>query len=271
MRHTLIIACLAGTILTGCERKAEGQTVAVVNGEEITSTELNAELGRSNIPAGADKTKARAQVLQAMVDRRLLAQQAKSDGLDKSPDFLNRQRRATEELLIGMLASRQINTAQLPSADAITKFQASRPEMFAKRENWDLDQLFYQTPTDQEALKRIAQTRSLDQLAAALTQSGIPFNRGKNKINTGIIPHQLYVELSALPPGEPFIVPNAGRSVASAISARTPIAVNPDQAKSLAVAAMRQVEGQKLMETRLKSLRGSAKIEYQPGFEAPKK
>lgn len=270
MRHTLIVACLAGLVLTGCERKAEGQTVAVVNGEEITSAELNAELSRANIPATADKTKARAQILQAMVDRRLLAQQAKSDGLDKSPDFLNRQRRSTEDLLIGMLASRQINTAQLPSADTIAKFQASRPEMFAKRETWDLEQLFYQTPKDAAALKRIADTHSIDALAAALTQSGIPFNRGKNKINTAIIPHELYVKLNSLPAGEPFIVPSGDRSAASAIVARTSSVPSAADAKSLAVQAIRQTDGQKFMENRLKSLRTGAKIEYQTGFAPPK-
>lgn len=270
MRHTLILACVAGLVLTGCERKAEGQTVAVVNGEEITSTELNAELGRANIPAGADKTKARAQVLQAMVDRRLLAQQAKSDGLDKTPDFLNQQRRGTEELLIGMLASRQINTAQLPAPAAIAAFQASRPELFGKRETWDLDQLFYQTPTDAAALKQIAETKSIDGLVAVLTKNGIPFNRGKNKINTGIVPHDLYVRLNALPAGEPFIVPAGNKSAASAIVGRTANVVDADQAKGLAVQAMRQADGQKFMESRLKSLRSSGKVEYQPGFAPPK-
>lgn len=270
MHKKLITACIVASVIAGCDRKAEGQTVAVVNGEEITSAELNAELSQVNIPTGFDKDKARNQVLQAMVDRRLLAQQAKTDGLDKSPEFLNKQRRANEDLLINMLASRQLNTAQLPSPDAIAAFQASHPEMFAKREAWDLDQLFYATPTDAAALKRIADAHSLDALTAALGQSGIAFNRGKNKINTAIVPHDLYVKLSALPTGEPFIVPAGPRSVANVITARSPAAPSPDEAKAQAVAAIRQGDGQKFMETRLKSLRGAAKIDYKDGF-APKK
>ena len=99
---------------SACAKKAEGQTVAIVNGEEITAAELNAELANAKIGEGADKAEARSRVLQAMIDRRLLAQQAKADGIDKTPEFLNRQRRATEDLLISMLASRQIDTAKLP-------------------------------------------------------------------------------------------------------------------------------------------------------------
>ena len=270
MRKSLITACLIASVIAGCDRKAEGQTVAVVNGEEITSTELNAELARINLPAGIDKDKARGQVLQAMVDRRLLAQQAKSDGLDKSPDFLNKQRRANEDLLISMLASRQMNTAQLPSADAISAFQTSHPEMFAKRESWDLDQIVFQTPTDAAAQKRIADARTMDALIAGLGQSGIAFNRGKNKINTGIVPHDLYVKLSTLPAGEPFLIPAGPRSVASVIVARQPAPPPADEARSIAVGAIRQTDGQKFMETRLKSLRSAAKVEYKAGFAPPK-
>ena len=270
MRKSLIMACVLAGAIAGCDRKAEGQTVAVVNGEEITSAELNAELSRINIPAGIDKDKARAQILQAMVDRRLLAQQAKTDGIDKTPDFLNRERRGTEDLLIQMMAARQMNTAQLPSATQISDFQTGHPELFAKRETWTMDQLAYQTPTDPAALKRIADAGSMDAMVAALTQSGIPFNRAKSKVNTAAVPHEMWVRIDALSPGRPFIVPNGPRSVANAILSREPAVPSADEARSLAVQAIRQTDGRKLMETRLKSLRSTAKIDYKTGF-APKK
>ncbi len=270
MRKVFITACLVASVITGCDRKAEGQTVAVVNGEEITSAELNAELSRVNVPTGMDKDKVRGQVLQAMVDRRLLAQQAKTDGLDKSPEFLNKQRRANEDLLIGMLAGRQLNTAQLPSPQAIASFEAGRPEMFGKRETWDLEQVIYQTPSDAAAQKRIGDTHSMEALVAALTQSGVPYNRSKNKISTAIIPHDLYLRLSALPAGEPFIIPAGARSVASVIAGRQPSPPTPEEARAQALGAMRQADGQKFMESRLKSLRGAAKIEYKQGFAPPK-
>lgn len=269
MRKTLITACLLASVIAGCDKKAEGQTVAVVNGEEITSAELNAELTRVNIPPGMDKDTARSKVLQAMVDRRLLAQQAKSDGIDKSPDFLNKERRGTEDLLIQMLAARQMNTAQLPSADAISAFQASHPEIFSKREIWSLDQLSYPTPTDPVVRKRIADAHTMDALIGALTQSGISFMRGKNKISSASIPHELYVRLAALPSGEPFIVPAGNRSVANLIVSREASPPTADEARALAVQGLRQEAGRKFMETRLKSLRSSGKIEYKTGF-APK-
>src|SRR5437868_15423272 len=135
MSQRIVLAIVLACIVSSCEKKHQGQTVAVVNNDEITASDLNAELGNANVPA-ADATKdVRAQALQRLIDRRLLAQQAKADDLDKSPEFLNQQRRMNEELLINMLVSRQANTAQVASAAEIAQFEASRRGMVAKRDS----------------------------------------------------------------------------------------------------------------------------------------
>ena len=92
-------------LASGCNRKAEGQTVAVVNGDEITALRPEFRTDQAKVPDGADKNAARSQVLQQLVDRRLLAEQARKEGIDKTPEYLNRQRQAEEELLISMLAA----------------------------------------------------------------------------------------------------------------------------------------------------------------------
>src|SRR5207248_4560971 len=125
-----------GILVSGGQRKADGQTVAVVNGQEITVPDLNFALSEIKVPADADKNAVKAQVLQRLVDRRLLAEQARSEGIDKSPEFLNRQRQAEEQLLISMLEARRLNTAQLPSDREVQDFIASHPGMFASRETW---------------------------------------------------------------------------------------------------------------------------------------
>ena len=67
---TILISCLALSVsLSGCEKKATGQVAAVVNGDEVTLQEVNAELGNANIPDGAQKEKARSAILQRLVRR----------------------------------------------------------------------------------------------------------------------------------------------------------------------------------------------------------
>lgn len=270
MRHRTLLIASAALLFSGCDRKAGGQTVAVVNGEEITTSDLNSELQQVNIPAGMDKKVATSKVLDALIDRRLLEQQARSEGIDKSPEFLSRQRRATEQLLIAMYAQRKMKTSELPSPSEVESFQASRPEMFAKREDWTINQLLYTTPTDPRVLEQIHGTHSLDALAQVLTAAGIPFTKSQKKISSASVPHELYVKLQSAPAGEPFVVPVGERSIANGIAAREPSPVPADQARPLAVQQMRQEQGSKKMATQIKDLRAKAKIDYKEGFKPAK-
>jgi EpsD family peptidyl-prolyl cis-trans isomerase len=267
----LVLAVGLALLASACNKKAEGQTVAVVNGEEITAAELNAELGSAKLPEGADKNQIRARILQTMIDRRLLAQQAKTDGLDKTPEYLNRQRKMTEDVLISMLAARQIDTAQLPANSEIERFQASHPWMFAQREQWNLEQLRFALPANAAVKAKLNQAKSLDELSKALTDSGITFNRQKNRLDTAVIPQSIYGQLATLRAGEPFIIPVGGQAVASVIVSREPTALTGEQAKPIAVAAMRREQAAKLMQNRLSALRQTAKIEYKEGYAPPKK
>ncbi|QNN65326.1 SurA N-terminal domain-containing protein [Sphingomonas rhizophila] len=271
MRYSVLLLTAAAIVVSGCDRKAEGQTVAVVNGEEITSAELNAEISLANLPADVDKKAATARILQTMVDRRLLAQQAKADGLDKTPEFLTRQRRATEDLLIGMVAQRKLSSTKLPSPDEVTKLQQSQPEKFAKREILTLSQLEFPTQKDPAALQAIKDSHSLADLEAALKARGVEVRRGTRKISSADFPHDIYVRVSQLPPGEPFLIPVGNRSVANVITAREPAPLTDEQAKPVAVNVLRQQSGAKIMETMLKDLRTKAKIEYKEGFAPPAK
>lgn len=269
VRSSIIAVLALSVAVSGCNKKAEGQTVAIVNGEEVTAAELNAELAGANLPPGVSKEDARARVLQTMIDRRLLAQQAEKDGIDKSPEFLNRQRRATEDLLIKMLASRQIETAQLPSAQEVERFEASRPQMFAKREQWNLEQLRFATPADPAIKAKIAAAKTLDELASVLSSAGVTFTRQKNRLDTGVIPNDLYGRLTTMKPGEPFVIPVGNMMVASVVTSREPAVLAGETARPIAVAAIRREQASKFMKDRLQALRQSAKIEYKQGYAPP--
>ena len=270
--HTRIVLAIGFAVLmSACQKKAEGQTIAVVNNEEITASDLNAELTSENAPPTGTTQEVRAQALQKLVDRRLLAQEAKTEGLDRSPEFLNQQRRATEELLINMLVSRKVNTAKIPSPDEISRYEASKPETFSNRETWTLDQIAYPAPKDQTLSAKLGAAKSLDEIGQVLAAAGIQFTRGTKKIDTAIFPHAIYAQIAALKPAEPFIVPGPGRSVANVIAAREPNPLNPDQARQVALSGIKRDQLEKFVQDRVKSLKATAKIQYQPGFAPPKR
>lgn len=270
MSQRIVLAMVLTVLASGCQKKAEGQTVAVVNNDEITASDLNAELVSENLPATGTTQQARAQALQKLIDRHLLVQQAKADGLDKSPEFLNQQRRATEDLLINMMVSRKVNTSQVPTAAEISRYQASRPEIFTNRETWTLNQIIYPLPKDKAVLAKLDAAKSLDEVSQILAASNIQFTRSTRKLDTAIFPHAIYVQIAALKPGEPFIAPGPDKAVASVIAAREANPLTPEQARQVALSAMKREQVSNFVQDRVKSLKATAKIQYQPGFAPPK-
>ena len=267
MRQRFVITLLIALAATSCQKKASGQTVAVVNNEEITAAELNAEIAAdSNVATGGDTKQLRNAALEKLIDRKLLVQQARADGLDKSPEYVSQLRRTTDDLLINMLVTRRLNTSQVPSAQEISAYEASRPELFANREIWTLTQIIYPLPKDQALNAKLSAAKTLDEIAQTLTASGVQFTRDTKKIDTAVFPHNIYEQIAKLPAGEPFIAPGPDKAVANVISARDPNPTPADQARAIAVQAMRRDQVDKIVRDRVSADRASAKIQYQPGF-----
>jgi hypothetical protein len=145
--------------------------------------------------------------------------------------------------------------------------------MFANRETWTLQQIVYPLPKDKALLARLDAAKSLDEIAQILTASGIQFTRNTRKLDTAVFPHTIYTQIAALQPGTPFIAPGADKAVASVIATREPNLLTPEQARQVALAAMKRDQMQKFVQDRVKGLKATAKIEYQPGFapSPPKK
>jgi peptidyl-prolyl cis-trans isomerase C len=269
-RRAALLALSALSLATSaCDKKATGQTVAVVNGEEISAGELNQQIAQLNLPPNADKKAVQAQVLQTLVNRTLMAQKARESGIDKSPEFISRQRLLEQELLISMAQQRQNDSARLPDQRQIDQFIASNPGMFGQRQVLKLDQVAFPMLSSQTQLDRLKNDHSLKALTTSLTSMGVKFQRGQGNLDTATVPPAVLKQLNALPPGEPFVVPQNGQMIASAIVSRETVPMPAEQSRRLALETMKRQNASKSIEDQVKALRASAKIEYQPGYEAP--
>lgn len=265
-RGALLAVTALSLVTAACDRKPTGQSVAVVNGEEISAGELNGELQLANVPPGADQKLARQQLLQGLIDRRLLAQAARKNGVDKSPDFLSRQRRLTDELLIAMNAERQAGSQKLPDQAAVDAFIAQNPYQFGQRQILALQQIAIDAPSDPKALAPLADAHSLDAVAAMLTRLKIPFTRTSGRLDTASVPPEALKRIFALPATEPFVLPANGKLYANIITGREPVQMSQDEMRKAAMAALRQQNTRNGLASDVKQLRSTAKIEYQPGY-----
>lgn len=268
----LLVAAASIFSLQACSDSATGQVVAVVNGEEITQQELNAELSELPSQQAGDKGGIRAQVLQQMIDRRLMAQVAKEEGLDRDPLFIIRERRLQEELLVQMYGKKAADATRVPDPAAVQKYVQANPGKFSQRTAYVVDQISFAMPEDQSVLKKLESTKTLAEVDQVLKSLKIPFTRGSNKMDSFTIPTPVLNQITSLPAGEPFIIPAQGQIVVSVITGREPVVVNEREMAPMAAQSLRAENLGKVLQTRLDEAKEKAKITYQEGFApaAPK-
>lgn len=257
-------ACLV--LLAGCDREATGQVAAVVNGEEITLQELNAEIEAVPVSEGADQKALQQAALQRVIERRLLAQEARKDGLDKSPEFLARKRQVEEAVLVQMLARGVERGSQVPAETAINDYIASNPALFGDRTIYTLDRIQFAIPSDPERLRQLEDAHSMDAVATKLRELGIEFARGPGQMDSAQVGQERLNRILALPNGEPFIFPEGGAVTVAVITGQTEQPISGDQARPIAVQAMRNKNVTEALQQRLNSAKAAAEIDYQADF-----
>lgn len=268
MSHApILLSCVALSLtLSGCDKKATGQVAAVVNGDEITLQEVNAELGSAGVPDGAKKEKVRAAIVQRLIDKRLLEQEAKAAGIDRDPEFLTRQRQLNQGLLLEFYAKRAQDTIRVPDKATIDKFIADHPTNFSGRAVYTVDQIRFAPPTDPKVIAKMKDIHSFQGITEYLDGQGIKYARGTNKIDSAQVPTAMMQQILALPSGEPFVVPTPQGVVASVITNKEALPLPAEQAQPLAVQMMRAQSLDGVVQQRLKDARSKAEIDYQSGF-----
>lgn len=264
-----LCAASAMLLLGGCEKKVGGQVVAVVDGQEITQNELNAELNGQQIPPGADRKAVMAQLLQQIVNRKLLVSRAKEQGLDKSPAYLGQIQKAQDTVLINMLASNAGKAVTVPDAAAADRFMAENPSLFGGRKRYQLDQLQFQATVDAALQAKLKPARTMEAVEAVLKGEGIAFQRGNAQLDTAALPAAVAARIAALPPGEPFVVPQNGQIVVNVIRSAQAVPVPAEQARPAAIELLRRQAVEQAMQKQVESARNAAKITYAPDY-APK-
>ncbi|MFY7835172.1 MAG: EpsD family peptidyl-prolyl cis-trans isomerase [Novosphingobium sp.] len=267
----LALVAALGLSLQACGGEPTGQVVAIVNGEEITQAELNAEIAELPGALAGDKDAIRRQVLQQIIDRRLMAQVAKEEGFDRDPEYLSRERRMREGLLVQMYGQKQAESVRVPDSASVKKYLAANPGKFTERANYLVDQIVFDMPGDPKVLKALESAKTLADVEQILGLFKVKFARGANSLDTINVPTPVLKQILALPPGEPFVIPGQGRVSVSVITGRQPVPTNEQEAAPLAAQEMRSESLGKLLQTRLSEARAKADISYQEGLApAPK-
>ena len=268
-RGSVMLAVGGALVLSACSSKPTGQVAAKVDGDEITTTELNTELQGVQVPKGADTKALQRQALQRVIDRKLLANAARQENLDQSPEFVVRRQQLEDALLVQLLTQKIARGLKAPTAADADKFMTDNPSMFSGRTILALDQIRFPMPEQQEFVKELGAAHSMAEVVAVLNRLGIKFERGNAQVDTAQLPPQAVAQIAKVPAGEPFVIPAGNVVVVSLITGSKPAPLGGDAVRPFAMNGIRQTRLGEALQQRLKTEKAQAKIDYQPGFSPP--
>ena len=228
------VGALAVALIADCHPvQPGGQTVAVVNGAPITNSDIDLEL--SLLPAEA-RVGARPQVVQALFDRKLMVEEARARGVERTAQFVRMDRRNREMLLAQFAADVVGARAATASAREVADMLARRPEMGAQRRLLTVDVLSFPLPPGVEG--DIAGSRDRAALLRGLARHGVSAAVARQEWDSAVILPDQAAQVAGLAPGQMAIHREGDRALAIVVVTAQAAPLDPASAAQLAQAQL---------------------------------
>jgi peptidyl-prolyl cis-trans isomerase C len=258
----LMLVTAVSLAACGNKDKKAGQVLAKVDGEEITTLQLNDELRRAGVQAGQEEA-ARKQLLESLIDRQLVLAEAARNKVDRSPEVVQAIERAKAQIVAQAYLQNVTSKVAKPSRAEIDDYFQKHPELFSKRKEFAMKTLLIPSKSFNDELKLlIGSAKLLDQVSEWMDQHGMQYVRGQAIRSSTDLPPEAASKLLELPKGQLFITSEGDNKVLNMIVAVTDSPITaaiaaPQIERFLANKTMKDVAG-----VEVASLRSRAKIEY---------
>ena len=258
----LVLLAAAGLSACGGKEKKAGQALASVNGEEITVLQLNEELQRANVPT-VQQDAASKQLLESLIDRQLLQNEAIKDKIDRDPKVVQAVERAKALIIAQAYMQKRIGTIGKPSAAEVEDYFNKNPQYFSQRKQFDMRELIIASSDMNDDLKKAMDAaKTLEEVAVWLDANKVKYGRTQLSRTSADLAPELSSKLIGMPKGQLFIIREGDRTLLISL---LDIKDNP-VALTQAVPQIEQFlfnkKNKDAAEAELKRLRASAKIEY---------
>lgn len=265
------VACaavvMAGLALAGCRNEPAagakpGQALASVNGEEITILQLNEEMQRAGVPAAQHEV-GRKQLLQALIDRELLENEAAKENIDRDPKVMQAIERARSLIIAQAYMQKAVGDVGRPTQAEIEDYFNKHPQFFANRRQFAMNQLVLPASAVTPELRAAAdKARSLDDVAAFLDTRQVAYGRAQVTRSTADLKPELAAKLLSMPKGQLFLVQEGQRALLIAIDAVRDAPVSLDIAAPQIAQYLANRKNKELAQAEIQRLRATARIEY---------
>ena len=270
-KRFLLIAAPLALAACGKSGQPEGQVVATVGGQEITTTDLEAELNGAAAQTPEQQKMLQRAALDNIINRKIVAQAAAAEGLDKGPKAAVLMEKAKEMALIELYNQKMRTGIPAPSDEEVRSYIDSNPAQFAQHRVFVVDQLVVPRATA-ELAKALEPVKTLEQAQQVLAARKVPSNQTVGVIDALTIPPEAAKQIAALPADEVFIIPaNGGMRINHVRSSQvTPITDQQALQIGREILGRTRIEGQMRNELGKKIEQGRATVKYNAAFAPPK-
>jgi peptidyl-prolyl cis-trans isomerase C len=264
-------ACHRPEILGGRGAAPTGQVVAKVAGREITLRELQAELNGVNVTNPKQAKAVQQRALQLIVLRTLLADEARKQGLDKTPDFALQQQRAIDGLLAQSLEQKIAKAVPAPAPEEVQRFISANTNIFSERKILDVDQIRFARPADPAILKGLTPLSTQDQVVAYLTRLQIPFARANATLDVVGMDPRIVDAIMKLPAGDLFVIPSGDAVLVDAIRATRVVPLTGNDATTYATNLLKRQHLQEAVQRGIGDVvsKGMKHVQFNPAYAPP--
>jgi EpsD family peptidyl-prolyl cis-trans isomerase len=246
--------------------------LATYDGEEITQREVSAELAGFNFTDDKARKAGEQAALQAVLNRHILAKAARDRGIDKTPDYAILSQRAEQVVLSQQLEASVAKAVPPVAHEEAARYVTEHPDMFAEQKIFYVDQLRARGTLTKELADALAPKTSLEEAADVLTRSGVPFEKGADKLPASLLDPRTVAKILTLKSTDLFtmVAPNGG----FLINHVSKVEVQPLQGASATNLATQLLTRQHTQEAVTRDLSGviqkaKEKVSYAKGYGPP--
>lgn len=257
---TVVLACGYGAYRVWHEAWLRAQSVAMVDGRQITRADVETEASAEGLELGRLDAKATKQVLERVIDRRVLVAAASAQGVAEDTRIAPVRARADEMFLAGVIAKRMVGTPAEASDADVRRFMQAHPNMFALRQTFVVDAvLCVQGGLPADVLRRVDTLRQVEDY---LRIAKLPYRRGPQVLDTASLPAEIAAHLAQLPAGKVFVLPQGRGQMVATVEQRIPSVLPEAVQMAGARQAIAQEQAQARMTSALAQMRPKMRITY---------
>ena len=258
--------------LAGCDsgEAPTGQVAATIDGAEVTVSQINNELRASGVQADQSNPALANQALEAIINRSILAQEARDRGLHQTPAGALALQRAEETALVDLLRRDIQAGSPAPSDDEARQFVSSNPAMFDERFVSVVEQVVVPSLPD-GTLADLEATQTLEEVRALLVERGIKFQTTMGSVDSLTVAPNVAKQIVDLDVGEVYILPQGDGARINAVVSRQSYPIGGDEALELGRRMVAQQRSSGQVESVFRSVLADKKagVRYSEQYAAP--